>query len=88
MIASTLILKDLKYPPWLFGIAQTKLTRFWLFLTTYPPCVDIFYGITVDKKWTFLDHLQGVPTQTVTFHFALAGRNMQGSFGLKVIWEF
>ena len=22
-----------------------------------PPCVDIFYGINVDKKWTFLDHL-------------------------------
>ena len=21
------------------------------------PCVDIFYGINVDKKWTFLDHL-------------------------------
>ena len=31
--------------------------------------------------------LQGVPTQTVIFHFALAGRNMQASFGLKVIWE-
>ena len=31
--------------------------------------------------------IQGVPTQTVTFHFALAGRNMQASFGLKVIWE-
>ena len=40
--------------------------------------------------WTdpYLPDLQGVPTQTVTFHFALAGRNMQGSFGLKVIWEF
>ena len=21
------------------------------------PCVDIFYGINVDKKWTFLEHL-------------------------------
>jgi hypothetical protein len=31
--------------------------------------------------------IQGVPTQTVIFHFALAGRNMQASFGLKVIWE-
>ena len=30
------------------------LKRFLAFLTTYPPCVDIFYGINVDKKWTFL----------------------------------
>ena len=22
-----------------------------------PPCVDIFYDMNVDKKWTFLDHL-------------------------------
>ena len=22
-----------------------------------PPCVDIFYGMNDDKKWTFLDHL-------------------------------
>ena len=27
------------------------------FFDHLPPCVDIFYGITVDKKWTFLDHL-------------------------------
>ena len=28
------------------------------FLTTYHlPFVDIFYGINVDKKWTFFDHL-------------------------------
>ena len=31
--------------------------------------------------------LQGVPTQTFILHFPLAGRNMQASFGLKVIWE-
>ena len=31
--------------------------------------------------------LLGVPTQTFIFHFTLAGRNMQASFGLKVIWE-
>ena len=31
--------------------------------------------------------LQGVPTQKVIFHFALAGRNMQASFGLKMILE-
>ena len=22
-----------------------------------PTCIDIFYGMNVDKKWTFLDHL-------------------------------
>ena len=32
--------------------------------------------------------IQGVPRQTVIIHFALAGRNMQASLGLKVIWEF
>ena len=31
--------------------------------------------------------VQGVSTQTFIFHFALAGRNMQDSFGLEVIWE-
>ena len=36
------------------GRSQTSLTVFWYFLTTYlPPCADIFYGINVDKKWTF-----------------------------------
>ena len=35
------------------GHSQTTLTRFWLFLTNYPHCVDIFYGMNVDKKWTF-----------------------------------
>ena len=44
------------------------------------------------NKWGYVfvnygSHIQGVPTQTVIFHFALAGRNMQASFGLKVIWE-
>ena len=38
------------------GRSQITLTRFWLFYHL-PPCVDIFYGINVDKKWTFLDHL-------------------------------
>ena len=33
----------------------------------------------------FVKCLQGVPTQTVIFYFALAGRNMQVSFGLQVI---
>ena len=39
------------------GCSQTTFTRFWLFLTTYPRCVYILYGINVGKKWTFLDHL-------------------------------
>ena len=38
------------------GRSQTTFTRFGFFLTTYP-CVDIFYGINLDKKWIFLDHL-------------------------------
>ena len=33
------------------------------------------------------NRVQGVSTQTFIFHFALAGRNMQVSCGLKVIWE-
>ena len=37
--------------------SQTTLTSFWLFFTTYPPFVDIFYLINVDKKSTFLDYL-------------------------------
>ena len=54
-------------------------------------------GLTLSKK-NLLSHLywgtqwtmeiQGVPRQTVILHFALAGRNMQASLGLKVIWEF
>ena len=35
----------------------------------------------------YIVFIQGVPTQTFILHFALAGRNMQASFGLKVIWE-
>ena len=31
--------------------------------------------------------IQGVSTKTCILHFALAGRNMQASFGLKVVWE-
>ena len=27
------------------------------FFDHLPPCVDIFYVMNVDKKWTFLDHL-------------------------------
>ena len=38
------------------GNSQTTLTSFWVFLTTYPHYVDMFYLITVDKKSTFLDY--------------------------------
>ena len=38
------------------GRSQTILTRFVLSLTTYP-CSDILYGMNVDKKWIFMDHL-------------------------------
>ena len=41
----------------LWGRSQTTLTIFWLFFDHLPPCVDIFYGMNVDKKWTILDHL-------------------------------
>ena len=27
------------------------------FFDHLPPCVDIFYGMNVDKKWTFYGHL-------------------------------
>ena len=38
--------------------SQTTLIRFWLFMTTYPPPLTFsMYGMNVDKKWTFLDHL-------------------------------
>ena len=40
------------------GHSKTTMTRYWPFLTNPPPaCVDNFYGINVDKKRTFLDHL-------------------------------
>ena len=26
-----------------------------IFFDHLPPCIDIFYGMNVDKKWTFLD---------------------------------
>ena len=35
------------------GHSFTTLTRFWLFWTTFPMYVDIFYLIRVDKKSTF-----------------------------------
>ena len=42
--------------------SQTTLTRFWLFFDHLPPFIDIFFGINVDKKWTFLDQLIPTPS--------------------------
>ena len=38
------------------GHSHPTLTTFGFFWPP-TPCVDIFYGMNVDKKWTFLDHL-------------------------------
>ena len=40
---------------WPLGVVHKLRWRNFGF--SWPPCVDIFYGINVDKKWTFLDHL-------------------------------
>ena len=45
------------------------------------------YRLVCHSSKQVWEALQGVPTQTFIFHFALAGRNMQASFGLKVIWD-
>ena len=52
---------------WIFLLCQnwsfTKVSftnyvdKFLTFFDHLPSCVDIFYGINVDIKWTFLDHL-------------------------------
>ena len=47
----------------LLYVIQTKgsftnyVDKILAFFDHLPPCVDIFYGMNVDKKWTFLDHL-------------------------------
>ena len=41
------------YSVYLGGRSQTTLKNTLAFLTTYPPSVDIFYLMNVDKKWTF-----------------------------------
>ena len=38
-------------------VHKLRWQDFGVFMTTYPLCVDNFYGMDVDKKWTFLDHL-------------------------------
>ena len=39
------------------GRSQSTLATFWLFLTTYPPSVDIFSLVKIDEKSTFFDYL-------------------------------
>ena len=41
---------------WPLGLGVVHKLR-WQDFDHLPPCVDIFYGMNVDKKWTFLDHL-------------------------------
>jgi hypothetical protein len=63
------------YYDWFFQ----NLEKGWSFLL----CQFVFVFIPV----LYTVGLQGVPTQMVIFHFALEGRNMQASLGLKMIWE-
>ena len=44
-------------------------------------------GFSFKSKSFEFWHIQGVPTQTCTLHFALAGRNMQVRFCLQVVWH-
>ena len=39
------------------GSFTNYIDKILAFFDHLPPCVDIFYGITIDKKWSFLDHL-------------------------------
>ena len=39
------------------GLFTNYVDKILAFFDHLPPCVDIFYGMNVDKKWTFLDHL-------------------------------
>jgi hypothetical protein len=39
----------------------------------------------MSSSYVLILELQGVSTQTCILHFALAGRKMQASFGLKVV---
>ena len=49
---------------WPKGAFTNYVDKFMTFFDHLPPYVDIFYGINVDKKRTFLDHLL---TSTTTY---------------------
>ena len=63
---------------------------------SYPPPADSFLLLSVGKFDKFLTHphpkfadiLQGVSSGFNIIYLALADRNMQIRFGLKVVWEF
>ena len=40
-----------------FGVVHKLCWQNFVFFDCLPPCFDIFYGMKVDKKLTFLDHL-------------------------------
>ena len=40
-----------------------------------------------DHKWSFFKHLQGLPSGFDLMYLALADRNIQVRFGLKVVGE-
>ena len=67
------------------GRSQTTMTRFWLFFDHLPPWVDIFYGMNVDKKWTFLAHL---PTSSCKRSLWMTPTEMAGSeWGKPYSWS-
>ena len=39
------------------AVVQTYVDKILAFIDNLSPCIDIFYDMNVDKKWTFLDHL-------------------------------
>ena len=55
-------------------------------LSVFSECNEPQFSV-IFLFWVLIVLLQGVPTQTCILHFALAGRNMQASFDLKVVWE-
>ena len=39
------------------AVVQTYVDKILAFIDNLSPCIDIFYDMNVDKKWTFLDYL-------------------------------
>ena len=48
--------KSLNFDNWCKGSFTNYVDKILAFFDHLSPCVDIFYGINVDKMWTFLDH--------------------------------
>ena len=64
------------------GHSLTTLTRFWLFLTTSPMYVDIFYLIRVDKKSTYPPHLSNVGKKC-PLPYKILGGKLEGGRHVK-----